>query len=225
MASIDPKYYVSLKGKPYPVFAGVLDAATEDGIKSLTTELVQIPTPDNGHMAIVKARLEFEDGRIFEDYGDASPANCSAQIATAAIRMASTRAKGRVLRDGINLGETLREELPDDSQLLGDGETNGARGGSQRAATPTRQPGDRAGYRARPVGDEASPDRPEAAGVAANGAAAAPVEHWCSECGDEVDPKVAAISLQKFGKVLCVPDGKALLQMERANIPVGQIAA
>lgn len=110
---IKPEFYVNLKGKQYALYAGVLDCATNNGLRSLTTELIQIPADENGHMAVVKARVEMEDGRVFEDYGDCSPQNTSAMIATAAIRMASTRAKGRALRDAINLGETLREELPD----------------------------------------------------------------------------------------------------------------
>lgn len=110
---IDPKFIQNLKGKDYPTWPGVLDAATKAGLKSLTTRLLQAPSAENNHTAIVLARAEFDDGRVFEDLGDASPANCSAQIATAAIRMASTRAKGRTLRDAINVGQTMFEELPD----------------------------------------------------------------------------------------------------------------
>lgn len=112
--SIDPKWVVNLKGKDFPTWPGVLDAATKAGLRSLKTELLQAPTKENAGTAIVIARAEFDDGRIFIDLGDASPANCSAQIATAAIRMASTRAKGRVLRDALNVGQTLLEELPDE---------------------------------------------------------------------------------------------------------------
>src|SRR5436190_23078766 len=111
--SIDPRFIVQLKGKEYPLFAGVLDAATRAGLKSLTTRIVQIPTPENGNLAVVMARAEFEDGRVFEDVGDCSPASTSQQLAAALLRLASTRAKGRVLRDSINVGQTLLEELPD----------------------------------------------------------------------------------------------------------------
>ena len=111
---IDPKFIVDLRGKSYPTWPGVLDAATRAGLKSLTTELLQVPSPENGHVAIVLATATFDDGRVFSDLGDCSPANVSAQIASASIRMASTRAKGRVLRDAMNIGQTLLEELPDD---------------------------------------------------------------------------------------------------------------
>jgi len=111
--AIDPKFIVDLRGKSYPVFAGVLDAAHKAGLRALTTELVQVPSAENGHLAIVKARAEFEDGRVFEDLGDCSPASTSPMLAAASIRLASTRAKGRVLRDAVNVGQTLLEELPD----------------------------------------------------------------------------------------------------------------
>src|SRR5947207_5626227 len=111
--SIDSQFIVSLRGKSYPIYAGVLDAATKAGLRSLTTRIVQIPAPENGHMAVVVARAEFEDGRVFEDVGDCSPASTSPALAAASLRLASTRAKGRVLRDSINVGQTLLEELPD----------------------------------------------------------------------------------------------------------------
>jgi hypothetical protein len=111
--AIDKAFIVNLRGKDVPLYAGVLDAATRAGLKSLTTQIVQIPSPENGHMAIVLATATFDDGRCFSDVGDCSPANTSPQIASAALRMASTRAKGRVLRDAINCGQTLLEELPD----------------------------------------------------------------------------------------------------------------
>lgn len=113
---IRSEFYVDLRGKKYPTYPGVLIAATEAGLKSLTVEHIQLPDESNGNTAVMKARAEFEDGRVFEDYGDCSPRNTSPQIAVASIRMASTRAKGRVLRDGIGLGETLKEELPDDAE-------------------------------------------------------------------------------------------------------------
>lgn len=131
---VDPKFVINLKGKDYPTWPGILDAATKAGLRSLTTKLLQAPSPENNHAAIVLARAEFEDGRVFEDLGDASPANCSAQIATAAIRMASTRAKGRVLRDAINVGQTMFEELPD---LNGRSEEYGGGAAAERPARPS----------------------------------------------------------------------------------------
>lgn len=114
---IEERFYVTLKGKRFPLYAGVLLAAQAAGLRNLEVKPLQIPSAENGWMAVCEAIAVFEDGRTFSDIGDASPANCSPQIATAALRMASTRAKGRCLRDAIGLGETLREELPDLAQL------------------------------------------------------------------------------------------------------------
>jgi hypothetical protein len=114
---IDPKFIINLRGRDFPTWPGVLDAATRAGLRSIKTTVVQIPSAENGGMAVVMARAEFEDGRIYEDVGDASPANCGPQIATAALRMASTRAKGRCLRDALNIGQTMFEELPDEEKF------------------------------------------------------------------------------------------------------------
>jgi len=111
--AIDKQWVVNLQGKSYPLYAGVLDAAHTQGLRGIETTLIQIPSEENGHTAIVKATVLLEGGACFEDYGDASPRNTNAKIATALIRMASTRAKGRALRDAINCGQTLLEELPD----------------------------------------------------------------------------------------------------------------
>lgn len=113
MPTVDPKYTVNLKGKLHPLYAGVLLAAGEAGLISLTTDLIQVPTAENGYLAIVRATATFADSRVFCDYGDASPENCAPLVARALIRMASTRAKGRVLRDAIGLGEALAEEIHD----------------------------------------------------------------------------------------------------------------
>lgn len=110
---MDKKWLVELNGKQYPTYPGVLAEAHERGLRAIETTLTQIPTEENGHTAIVKATVILEGGATFEDYGDASPKNVNARIATALIRMASTRAKGRALRDACDIGQTLAEEMPD----------------------------------------------------------------------------------------------------------------
>lgn len=115
--TLDPRLVIQLQGRAYPTYGAVLDLAHRIGLLSIETELVQIPGPDNEHTAIVKATVHLADPRmVFTDYGDASPRNVNSRIATALIRMASTRAKGRALRDAVNVGECLLEELPGDDQ-------------------------------------------------------------------------------------------------------------
>jgi hypothetical protein len=110
---MDTKFIVNLSGRDYCLYAGILGEAHERGLQAIETELIQIPGADNDYVAIVKATVRMKDGSVFADYGDSSPRNTSSRIATALIRMASTRAKGRALRDAINVGQTMLEELPD----------------------------------------------------------------------------------------------------------------
>lgn len=133
---VRPEHVVSLNGKSYPLYSGILAEAHERGLQSIETSLVQIPSEENGNVAIVKAVVRLKDGSSFEDYGDASPRNTNAKIATALIRMASTRAKGRALRDSINCGQTMLEELPGDDPAESDGGRMAARAPVVTVAAP-----------------------------------------------------------------------------------------
>jgi hypothetical protein len=118
----DPRnkdWIVNLQGKQYATWPWVLDEAHKVGLCHTNVELVQIPSEENGHCAIVKAKVFIRKGDAaldsYEAYGDASPKNVNSKIATALIRMAETRAKGRALRDACNIGMTLKEELGPDT--------------------------------------------------------------------------------------------------------------
>jgi hypothetical protein len=110
---IDPKFIVNLQGKDHPLYAGILAEAHSRGLQAIETLVIQIPTADNDHTAIVRAIVQMKDGSTFTGYGDANPKNVNPRIATALLRMAETRAKGRALRDAIDCGATMLEELPD----------------------------------------------------------------------------------------------------------------
>lgn len=175
---VDPQLYVSLKGKQYATWPGVLDAATRSGLVSLTVTPLQLPAPDNGHTAVCLATAVFADGRRFADIGDASPANCSAQVATALLRMASTRSKGRVLRDAINVGDPEDEEPAD---------------GDRKPTQPVQQ-------RAGPNG----PNQTQSASAGARGASSTPAAPVCARKHavplQEVEYEQ---SMHRFGKPLC----------------------
>ncbi len=110
-AQVRPEFVVNLRGKDFVLYAGVLDVAHQKGIRRLETEVVQLPSDQNGRECVVKATLELDGGGVFTDYGDANPTNVNRPIAQHLIRMASTRAKARVLRDATNIGLTALEEL------------------------------------------------------------------------------------------------------------------
>ena len=94
----------NIKGKDFVLYAGVLDLATQKGLLKLEVELLQFPTKENGNEAICRAVAEGKNGEVFSDIGDSNPGNCTPMIAKHLIRMASTRAKGRALRDMCNIG-------------------------------------------------------------------------------------------------------------------------
>ncbi len=111
MANIDKKFIVNLQGKEFVTYEGLLDVAHQMKLKSIETELIQIPNSENGNTCIAKAVAKTEDGKEFHGYGDADPSNVNKLIARHLIRMAETRAKARALRDLTNIGMTAFEEL------------------------------------------------------------------------------------------------------------------
>lgn len=117
------EYYVTLRGQRYVLYKGLLAMAHERGLASIDTEVIQIPTADNGNVAVVKAVVTLSDieeeavirHRHFSGIGDASPDNVSKQMVPHILRMAETRGKARALRDAIAEGVTALEELSDEA--------------------------------------------------------------------------------------------------------------
>lgn len=107
------EFMITRQGKQFVLFAGLLDEAHSLGLKGIDTDLIQVPSAENGDVAIVKATAQMDDERKFSGIGDASPQNVGRNIAPHLIRMAETRAKARALRDAVNVGATAMEELSD----------------------------------------------------------------------------------------------------------------
>ena len=108
--AIDERHYVDLRGKRFVLYEGLLGAAHAAGLKSIGEEVLQVPHPGNGEVAVVRATVEFGDGRRFQGIGDASESNVGRAIAPHRLRMASTRAKARALRDALNIAAAALEE-------------------------------------------------------------------------------------------------------------------
>ena len=111
LSKIDSKFIIKLQGKEFVTYEGLLDVAHQLKLKSIETDLIQIPTSENQFTCIMKAVVSTEDGKTFEGYGDANPQNVNSMISRHLIRMAETRAKARALRDLTNIGMTAIEEL------------------------------------------------------------------------------------------------------------------
>lgn len=107
------EFIIERQGKNFVLYAGLLEEAHEQGLKEITTTLVQLPTPENGNVAVCHAVVETEKGR-FTGLGDASLENVSSMMRVHLIRMAETRAKARALRDAVNVGVAALEELAED---------------------------------------------------------------------------------------------------------------
>jgi hypothetical protein len=96
--------------KDVVLYAGLLNQAHEEGLARVRTSILQIPTEENGRLAIIKAEVETSKG-VFEAIGDACPQNVDDFLAPHLIRVAETRAKARALRDAVNVGVISFEEL------------------------------------------------------------------------------------------------------------------
>src|SRR4030088_2243261 len=112
VGAVKKEFIVKRQGKDFVLYAGLLDQAHHEGLKRISTTLLQAANPENGNMAICHAEVETEKG-TFTGIGDASPDNVGRMIAMHTIRMAETRAKARALRDAINGAGPAFEELGD----------------------------------------------------------------------------------------------------------------
>ncbi|HWE61068.1 MAG TPA: hypothetical protein VHB98_05105 [Chloroflexota bacterium] len=91
------EFIVNRQGRDFVLYAGLLDQAHREGLKRISTTLLQAPSDANGQLAICYAEVETEKG-IFGGIGDASPQNVGRMIAMHTVRMSETRAKARALR-------------------------------------------------------------------------------------------------------------------------------
>ena len=110
---LDDRFIMSIQGRDFVKYDGLLDLAHQNGLMKLEVEILQYPNKDNDNAAICRAIATSNNGEIFTDIGDAYPGNVNRMIAPHILRMASTRAKARALRDFVNIGLCCVEELGD----------------------------------------------------------------------------------------------------------------
>ncbi len=105
------KYIVSVQGKDFITFPGLLAEAHSQGLGAINTELVNTDLTN----PIMKATVTIHKGGVgektFTGYGDANSKNCATKVQNALIRMAETRAIARALRFACNIDMTALEEI------------------------------------------------------------------------------------------------------------------
>ena len=160
------EFIVERQGRAFVLYAGLLDLAHQQGLKSIRTELVQTPSEANNRVAICTATVVMEkDGqeRIFTGIGDAAANNVAPAMQTCLIRMAETRAKARALRDAVNVGVAAFEELGEEGAHDGAPERGYAMGPARNVRSERSLPAPRASAARLP----AKPEAPEGAPIPA----------------------------------------------------------
>jgi hypothetical protein len=103
---IDPKFIVTISGRPFVRHAGLLKRAHEVGLQSLTVAW----THNEADLSLAHAVAVFADGRR-EESGDATPANTNKKVAPHFRRVALTRASARALRLALGCDLVAVEEM------------------------------------------------------------------------------------------------------------------
>lgn len=115
-------YIVNIKGKEAIKVEGLTIIAHQKGIWKLDVDVIQFPTQENKWTAICKATVGGYDWDpvkneirevVYTDIADANPENCTSMVAKSFIRMASTRALGRVFRKYTNVDMLCSSEMED----------------------------------------------------------------------------------------------------------------
>ena len=62
---LDERFIMTIKGKEFVLYSGLLDLAHQKGLKGIIVEAVQFPTKANGMEGICKAVVESKDGEEY----------------------------------------------------------------------------------------------------------------------------------------------------------------
>ncbi len=113
-AEIQPESdIVKISGKDHMLYKGLLALAHEKD-PNFSMEITESFVNPEMTMAWCKVRLTSKMNQVFDGFGSSSPANTGKMTQSHPVEMAHTRAKGRALRDFVNIGVAMAEELKHD---------------------------------------------------------------------------------------------------------------
>lgn len=115
-SSNHPPKVVNIKGKDFVTYPGLLEKAHNKGLKSFeilehwqSEDLKKAWCKVRAHCVVKEKDVLHEC--FFDGIGSSTPENTGDMTQGYPIEMAHTRAKGRALRDFLNIGEAMLEEL------------------------------------------------------------------------------------------------------------------
>ena len=103
---------IKIAGKNHMLYKGLLALAHKKDPK-FSMRIRNFYVSDDMKKAWCIVRLESK-GQIFDGFGSSTPENTGSMTQTHPVEMSNTRAKGRALRDFLNIGEAMAEELKHD---------------------------------------------------------------------------------------------------------------
>ena len=101
-------FIVKISGKDFMTYEGLLNKAHAKGNFSII--ITDSWVSEDMKKAWCKVRLTTKD-QTFDGFGSSTPENTTSMTQSYPVEMAHTRAKGRAMRDFLNIGEVMAEEL------------------------------------------------------------------------------------------------------------------
>jgi len=112
-SNVKDNFIIKYKGKDFMLYGGLLDKAHTRGLNSMDI-LREWVSPDMTMAWCIVRVIGFNDKNeevFFDGFGSSTPANTGTMTKVHPVEMAHTRAKGRALRDFLNISMVMKEEL------------------------------------------------------------------------------------------------------------------
>lgn len=107
---------INIQGKDFMTYEGLLKKAHERK-EIFSMQITDSWVSEDMKMAWCKVRLVASSGettQTFDGFGSSTPDNTGTMTQSHPVEMAHTRAKGRALRDFLNIGQVMAEEIKQD---------------------------------------------------------------------------------------------------------------